>query len=499
MTRNKFTRTTFIIALSLCFIIPAKSQVTTWSQFRGPNCSGIAATDQNPPVKIDTETNLLWKIAVPEGYSSPCIWDNQIFLTGIDRDSKEMCIFCIDRNTGNEIWRQTKTVEQIENVHPISCPVNATAVTDGEGVYVYFGSYGLICYSMNGMEQWELPMPVPKSTHGMGASPIINGNLVVLNCCNDQNDPRIIAVDLQSGSIVWKATMPPTDSPFGHEGYSTPVVWDNQFIIYRRGMIEAYNIKDGSLKWWFVTKTDGVSTPVIGEDILYVGTFTASGDPDWQTDIPDFKTFIHEYDINKDSLISEEEFPQDMVILHRPEMGDGLGGEINLKNFFGFFDSNHNGLVNNAEWNGALAYVEWCYTEHGLVAIKPNGEGDITLNSLLWKEVKGVPEIPSPLYHKGRVYMIKNGGMVSCLDATTGSLIYREKLGSAGAYISSPVLAGNRIYIASRRGILTVFETGDNLNILAQSDLNEKIMATPAIVDNKLYIRTADALFAFGE
>ena len=93
-------------------------------------------------------------------------------------------------------------------------------------------------------------------------------------------------------------------------------------------MIEAYNIKDGSLKWWFVTKTDGVSTPVIGEDILYVGTFTASGDPDWQTDIPDFKTFIHEYDINKDSLISEEEFPQDMVILHRPEMGDEFGGAI---------------------------------------------------------------------------------------------------------------------------------------------------------------------------
>ena len=95
--------------------------------------------------------------------------------------------------------------------------------------------------------------------------------------------------------------------------------------------------------------------------------------------------------------------------------------------------------------------------------------------------------------------MIKNGGLVSCLDATTGSLIYREKLGSAGPYISSPVLAGNRIYIASHRGILTVFETGDNLNILAQSDLNEKIMATPAIVDNKLYIRTADSLFAFGE
>ena len=173
MTRNKFTRTTFIIALNLCFIIPAKSQVTTWSQFRGPNCSGIAATDQNPPVKIDTETNLLWKIAVPEGYSSPCIWDNQIFLTGIDRENNELLTICFDRTTGDEIWRQTKTAEQIENVHALSCPANATVATDGEGVYAYFGSCGLICYDLSGREKWDLPMPVPTSTHGMGTSPIV--------------------------------------------------------------------------------------------------------------------------------------------------------------------------------------------------------------------------------------------------------------------------------------------------------------------------------------
>ena len=95
--------------------------------------------------------------------------------------------------------------------------------------------------------------------------------------------------------------------------------------------------------------------------------------------------------------------------------------------------------------------------------------------------------------------MIKNGGLVSCLDATTGSLIYREKLGSSGPYISSPIVAGDKLYIASRGGILTVFEIGDSLKILAKSDLNEQIMATPAIVDNKLYIRTSDSLFAFGD
>ena len=499
MKRNAFKSIILLGFWNLFILNPLIAQIAKWPQYRGPNCSGIAAADQTPPVKIDTATNLLWKIAVAEGHSSPCIWDNRIFLTGIDRDKSELFIFCIDRNTGDEIWRKTITAEQIESVHAISCPANATAATDGESVYVYFGSYGLICYSMDGMEQWELPMPIPKSTHGMGTSPIVSGNLVVLNCCNDQNDPRLIAVNRNTGKLAWKATIPPTDSYFGNEGYSTPVVWNDQIIIYRLGMIEAYNSEDGSLKWWFVTNTDGVSTPIIGENILYVGTFTAAGDPSWQNEIPDFKTLIDENDRDSDSFISEEEFPHDIVFLNRPEIGDEFGGEMNLLNFFGWMDTTNNGVIDSLEWDNTLDIFRWIYAEHGLVAIKPKGKGDITMNSLLWKEVKGVPEIPSPLYHKGRIYMIKNGGLVSCLDATTGSLIYREKLGSSGPYISSPIIADDKLYIASQRGILTVFEIGDSLKILAKSDLNEQIMTTPAIVDNKLYIRTSDSLFAFGD
>jgi len=95
--------------------------------------------------------------------------------------------------------------------------------------------------------------------------------------------------------------------------------------------------------------------------------------------------------------------------------------------------------------------------------------------------------------------MVKNGGVISCFNAENGQLLYQEKLGAPGTYFSSPVVANNRIYIASRNGIVTVFETGDQLNILAQNDLDEIIMATPAVVDNKLYIRTAGSLYAFGD
>jgi outer membrane protein assembly factor BamB len=95
--------------------------------------------------------------------------------------------------------------------------------------------------------------------------------------------------------------------------------------------------------------------------------------------------------------------------------------------------------------------------------------------------------------------MIKNGGIISCFHAESGRLLYRERSGASGMYFSSPIAADGRIYVASRNGIVTVFEAGDNLNILAQNQLDDKIMATPAVVDNKLYIRTAGSLFAFGE
>ena len=95
--------------------------------------------------------------------------------------------------------------------------------------------------------------------------------------------------------------------------------------------------------------------------------------------------------------------------------------------------------------------------------------------------------------------MIRDGGIISCFQVESGKLLYRGKLNAPGAYFSSPIAAKGRIYIASRNGILTVFDAGEKLIILAQNNLGELITATPAVADNKLYIRTEKALYAFGK
>src|SRR5579864_3143724 len=114
-----------------------------WPQFRGPNSSGLGAG--SPPVHFSPSQSVRWKTAVASGLSSPSIWGERIFLTDFDPPNKQLATLCIDRRTGKILWRRTVTAEAIEKVHEISSPAASTPATDGERVYVFFGSYGLVC------------------------------------------------------------------------------------------------------------------------------------------------------------------------------------------------------------------------------------------------------------------------------------------------------------------------------------------------------------------
>ena len=135
-----------------------------------------------------------------------------------------------------------------------------------------------------------------------------------------------------------------------------------------------------------------------------------------------------------------------------------------------------------------------------LVAVKPGGRGELTESSVVWKQTRGLPYVPSPLHYDGRVYIVKDGGMVSSFDAKTGQVYYQqERIDAIGNYYASPVAADGKIYVISLNGKVTVFAVGgEQPKILHQADFGERISATPALVEKTLYLRTAKALFAFG-
>jgi outer membrane protein assembly factor BamB len=476
------------------------SNMNKWPSFRGINCSGLAAPDQDPPVIFGPAQNVLWKTSLPSGHSSPCIWGDFIFITGSEKKGNLLKIFCINRNDGTIRWKDDISVKEFEGVHYASNPATATPSTDGERVYFYFSSYGLLCYDYNGKVQWKLPIPVPKSRHGMGTSPIVTGNLVILNCFGDLNDPRLLAINKYDGSTIWKYSLPkPEPNANIRDSYSTPVIYKDQVIIYASDDVAGYNIKTGDRIWRFVIDVvDAVCTPVVGNDILYAVSYAAMGNPTLRDQFSGFKEFTAKYDENKDLMIDKKEIKY-FYFLINPEMPEIPGYDVPMQYVFGWWDKNNDEFIDSTEFKNLNEWWESLYEKQGLKAIKLGGEGDIGINYYLWGHTDDVPYVSSPLLVNNHVYMISNGGIISCFHAESGKLLYKERVGASGAYFSSPIAANGRVYIASRNGIVIVLEAGDKLKILAKNDLGDIITATPAVVDNKLYLHTAGSLYAFGK
>jgi outer membrane protein assembly factor BamB len=342
-------------------------------------------------------------------------------------------------------------------------------------------------------------MPVPKSynDNGIGTSPVIAGDLVILNCFGHLDDPRLLAVNKLDGNTVWKYSLPNKEGYRGNSS-STPVIYKDQVIIYRSDDVAGYNLKTGDLIWRFpIGGTDAIGTPVIQNDILYMVAYSTQGNPDMRAQFPGFKELSSKYDKNGDAMIDKDEIKYFQILTY-PEMPE-ISTKTYIVNHFGTFDRNKNGSIDSTEWKTVNESLAALYPKHGLKAIKLGGQGDISLTNYVWGNSDQISHISSLLCYNNHIYMIRDGGIISCFHSDNGKLLYRGKINASGAYFSSPIAAKARIYIASRNGIVTVFDAGENLNILAQNNLGELITATPAIVDNKIYLRTEKTLYAFGK
>ncbi len=469
-----------------------------WPQFRGPSGRGVT-TDARPlPVDFGPTSNLAWKVRLPRGCSSPCVWGDRVFVTGFDSMSGELQTICINRQSGQILWQRPTTAQSIEKVHEINSPATPTPASDGDAVYVYFGSFGLVCYDFDGKQRWVHPLPTPRLPFGTAASPIVAGNLVVLNV-DQQGDSYLLAVDRRTGQTVWKR-----DRVSFQRGWCTPVhVRHNdsdQIVVLGGQRLVAYNLADGSERWWITGMPPfPISTPVAVGDRLIVSAADEFGEGDNVVRPPAFDVFAKDHDKDENGMIARAEIPADFLVVKRGASDDA--GDVALGGwFFGRVDKNKDGSLDRREWNELVAEMtRWPAEFNVLVmSVRLDGEGDVTKSHVVWRETRGVPEVPSPLCYLDRVYLVRNGGIVSCRDSHTGRLMYQQRLGAGGGYYASPVGGDGKVYAASDRGVVTVIRAGDQFEVLARNDLGEPIRATPAIAGGRLYVRTDNHLFAFG-
>ena len=492
MMPRRFALAVLLIAGAVAPCHAQDNPAPRWPQFRGLDGKGIAADDQPLPATFSPDKNLLWKTPIPAGLSSPVIWGDRVFITGHGAKANKLETLCLDRKSGQILWRKAAPVEKIQNVYKVNSPASPTPATDGERLYVSFGSFGLLCYDFDGNEVWRHPLPIPRAGFGPGTSPVVIGDLVLLN--GQGKDQHLLAVNARTGKMAWKTETPPFPSD-----YPTPFLWKqpgaDEIIVPGRGGLLAYDLKDGSKRWWIAGLSPEVcSTPTSADGVLYMATHLPGGDPDLRMKLPPFDEMLEKYDKNKDGKLAAKELPTDLVIFDR---GGKQGvGEIRLHQMLWLFDKNGDGHIDRQEW---LAIAETPFN-NSLLAIRPGGKGDIGKTHIAWQAKKGIPEVPSPLAYRGHIYLIRHGGLLTCLDAKTGKEAYpQQRLSVDGMYYASPVAGDGNVYLASDSGSVIVLKAGSRFEVLAENDLGESIGATPALADGTVFVRTARHLYAFRE
>lgn len=449
-----------------------------WSRFRGPNGSGVA-TASGLPAEFGLGRNEIWRTPLPPGHSSPVLSAEYVFLTAVDEDT--LYTYAVDRRTGRVRWRAPAPRPRREALDRLNDPASPTPVTDGDGVYVFFGDFGLIAYEIDGSERWQLPLGPFDNAYGMGASPVLVGDLVI-QVCDQKTDSFMVAVDKRDGSVRWRVERPGSST-----GHSTPILYETrangaQLLVPGSFQLTAYAGGTGERLWWvrglaFEMKATPVLDPS-SETVFINGTSASAFEDSYDRAIPAFDEIIGS-DADGDGLLNRDEIPDQLA-----------------RRWIKLIDLDGNGLLDRGEWEWYRAARA---SQGGVNAFRTGGSGDMTASSFLWNHDRSVPQLPSALLYEGVLYMVNDGGVVTLLDAATGAVLDRGRLqGAIDSYYASPVAADDKVYMVSETCKIAVLESGTILKVLAVNDLDEVCFATPAIEGDRIYVRTRSNLHAFG-
>jgi len=389
------------------------SKAQNWPSWRGPNGDGTSI-ETNLPVKWDSVTNVVWKTPVPgNGYSSPVIWKDKLFLTSAIKETQEKIVLCYDCKSGKLLWQKTAIKGPFEGKHDNNGYASGTPSTDGTLVYVSFldgKNVFVAAYDFTGKQVWVQRPGTFESPHGYSCSPVLFEDKVIING-DSQGDSFVAALSKADGHVIWKVR---------HErpahSFSTPIIrkigGKMQLIFCGNKEIASYNPNDGT-KYWFVTgpSEDYCSSPVYNEK---------------------------------------------------------------------------NGLI----------MVSSAWPQRILVAIRPDGSGDVTKSHVAWQSREGAYYVPSPVCTDNYLFSTMTTGKIHCIDIATGKIVWVQE---HGTQYPSPVLAGGLVYMPNDNGVITVIKPGPKFEYVSKNQMGERMYASPAISNGKIYIRGFQNLYCISK
>jgi outer membrane protein assembly factor BamB len=322
---------------------------------------------------------------------------------------------------------------------------------------------------------------------------------------------RVICLRASDGSTLWEtdvfeqlaADSPPIHSKNSHAS-PTPLIQDDQIYVHFGHQGTACLDRQGKVVW--KTREFGYNpvhgnggSPVLYQDLLI---FHCDGGSDPFLVALDRKTGAMRWRVGR-STEAERNFsfatPMIIDVAGQPQLispasdavfayDPATGEEIWRVNYPGGYS-----VIPRPVHDGGLVYVCTGYGQPHLLAIRPDGRGDVTESHVAWRLQRGAPHTPSLLLVDGRVYLVSDAGVASCLDAETGERLWQERL--EGGFSASPLYADGRIYFQNEEGVAFVIAPGDTFHLLARNDLRQRTLASYAVAENALFIRTANGLF----
>jgi outer membrane protein assembly factor BamB len=365
---------------------------------------------------------------------------------------------------------------------------------------------------------WKLEMPSKT-----GATPIIWGNSIFLNVA-EGDDLYLWRIDKAKGTPIWKKQIASGNYKINKQNMSSPSpVTDGQavYVMTGVGVLKGFDF-DGNELWMREIQKDYgkfglnwgyASSPLLYQDSLYVQVLHGmkTHDPSYILRI-DKKTgktvwrVVRPTDAIRESpdsyttpaLLKYADRVEivitggDAVTGHDPATGAELwrGKGFNVEK-----DPNYRIIASPVVYDGVI-YAPTRVKP--LIAFRAGGHGDISESHKLWSFVNG-PDVPTPVTDGKYFYSVNDKGILWCLDAKTGAVIWGGQRIKPAIYSSSPVLADGKIYISNEEGLTTVVKAGPKFEVLAENDLNDYTLSSPAISDGHIYLRTAKFLYSIGK
>ena len=390
-----------------------------WLRFRGPGGGGISPFDGAPDSwDAASGEGVVWKTPVPlPGNNSPVVVGEFVFLAGADQERREVLSF--HAHTGELRWRRAVpgTPESTEEPPEISDDVGyaaSTTTTNGRWVFAMFANGDVASYDFGGNLVWVRSLGIPDSSYGHASSPILHGNLLLIQFDQGgtakEEKSKLLALDAATGETVYEVPRPVPNS------WTTPVVMHHagrhQLITCADPWVIAYDPADGSEIWRAdCLSADCGPSPVFVDGVVHVGN----------------------------------------------------------------------------------EYCQWS-------AIRADGEGNVTDTHVSWTGEDGLPDMCSPLVTSEYLFLLASWGSLTCYDSHSGELLWFKDFDAS--FTASPGWAKGRVYLFGDEGKGWVVEPSreeEKVKVVAETDLGEECVTSPAFQDGRIYIRGKEHLFCIGE